>query len=126
MNYLGHSYFSKTQTPLFVTGNVLGDFYKGLPNRLLEPKELVEGVIFHRNLDNLTDENTYIINSKKSLIDCGLYNCIIIDIFTDYFFAKNWELINDNCLLKHMKNLYSQIDFSSNYLNTSAKKLFSI
>lgn len=124
MNYLGHSFFSQNKNPLFITGNVLGDFYKGRIERLSQPKELVDGIFFHRNLDHNTDENPFIIKSKNSLLHCGLYKGVIIDIFTDYFFAKNWEKYNTVSLAAHTSDLYKKIDFSYEYLTVDAQKTF--
>ena len=124
MNYLGHSFFSKDKDNYFVTGNVLGDFFKGRTERLDGPKNLVEGVVFHRILDKTTDENPFIMKSKESLLHCGLYKGVIIDIYTDYFFAKNWEKFNDTSLSAHTKNLYESIESSYEFLTLDAQKTF--
>lgn len=124
MNYLGHSYFSKESDDLFVTGNVLGDFFKGRTERIEGPIKLVEGIVYHRLLDKTTDENTYIKKSKDSLIDCGLYKGVVIDIFSDYFFAKNWNKLSSSSLWSHTQRVYDQIDFSYDYLNQEAQKSY--
>jgi len=124
VNYLGHSFFSKDKDNYFVTGNVLGDFFKGRTERMEGPKDLVEGIVFHRNLDQKTDINPFIIKSKNSLIHCGLYKGVIIDIYTDYFFAKYWDKYNLSSLAAHTKGLYDSIETSYEYLPLEAQKTF--
>lgn len=124
MNYLGHSYFSRENDNFFVTGNVLGDFFKGRTERMEGPAKLIEGIVYHRILDKTTDENIYIKKSKDSLIDCGLYKGVVIDIFSDYFFAKNWNKLSANSLWTHTQNVYDQIDATYDFLNQEAQKSY--
>lgn len=124
MNYLGHSLFSKERESLFITGNVLGDFYKGIPQKLDYPPELINGIIFHRYLDKITDENSVILSLKSSIADGRLFRGAIIDIFFDYFLAKNWNHFCSLDLKNYSENLYSKIDESYSFLPENARRTF--
>jgi len=105
MNYLGHSFFSKEKEDLFITGNVLGDFYKGRPEKLDYPSDLIDGIIFHRYLDKTTDENSIILDLKTSITDGRLFKGAIIDIFFDYFLANHWNQFSSLNLEVYSKKL---------------------
>ena len=124
MNYLGHSFFSQEKKDLFITGNVLGDFYKGLPKKLDYPSELIDGIIFHRYLDKITDENPIILNLKNSITNGRLFKGAIIDIFFDYFLAKNWNHFSSLNLELYSKSVYKSIDNSYIFLPENAKRTF--
>ena len=124
MNYLGHSFFSKENESLFITGNVLGDFYKGRPEKLDYPQDLVNGIVFHRYLDKITDENPIIHDLKASITDGRLFKGAIIDIFLDYFLAKNWNHFSSISLEIYSKNLYKLIGDSEFFLPKNGKRTF--
>lgn len=124
MNYLGHSFFSKENESLFITGNVLGDFYKGRPEKLDYPQDLVNGIVFHRYLDKITDENPIIHDLKASITDGRLFKGAIIDIFLDYFLAKNWNHFSSISLEIYSKNLYKLIGDSEFFLPENGKRTF--
>lgn len=124
MNYLGHSFFSKEKEDLFITGNVLGDFYKGRPEKLDYPSDLIDGIIFHRYLDKTTDENSIILDLKTSITDGRLFKGAIIDIFFDYFLANHWNQFSSLNLEVYSKKLYNSIDKSSIFLPENGKRTF--
>lgn len=109
MNFLGHSLFSKT-SPLFLLGNVCGDFYKGRVDTLHLPEEVIEGIRFHRSLDSLTDSTEAFREAREKLSDYGLYSGIIVDIFYDHFLSLLWEEVSDTSLRKHCEYTYSVLE----------------
>jgi len=122
MNFLGHSFF-KEGSSLFLLGNICGDFYKGLPASLLLPKEMIEGIKFHRKLDSLTDSTTAVSRAKKSLPEYGLYSGIIIDIYYDHFLAKNWMTLKNESLDLHCGYVYSELLKHSEYIPLKSRKI---
>jgi len=120
MNFLGHSYF-KGNSPLFLTGNLCGDFYKGLPSSLNLPEEMVEGIKFHRKLDILTDSTLAVSEAKKKLLEYGLFSGIIIDIFYDHFLAVNWRSITGTSIDDHSHYVYSVVKRNSHLIPEKSK-----
>lgn len=121
MNFLGHSYF-KGSSPLFLVGNVCGDFYKGLPKKLDLPAEMIEGVKFHRRLDIVTDSTSAVAKAKLQLSKYGRYSGIILDIFYDHFLAVNWKKLHDLPLEIYSKEVYIAITDSYQYIPLKSRK----
>lgn len=115
MNFLGHSYF-KGCSSLFLVGNVCGDFYKGLPEKLELPSEMIEGIKFHRRLDRVTDSTLSVAKAKLQLLKYGRYSGIIVDIFYDHFLATNWNKLHDLPLEIYSKKVYSDITDAYQYI----------
>ena len=55
MNYLGHLYLSDKE-PYFLIGGFIADVIKGKKYDIY-PKKIQKGIIFHRRVDTLTDQN---------------------------------------------------------------------
>lgn len=115
MNFLGHSYFSGYSS-LFLVGNVCGDFYKGLPEKLELPSEMIEGIKFHRRLDSITDSTLSVAKAKLELLKYGRYSGIIVDIFYDHFLATNWNKLHDLPLEIYSKKVYTDITDAYQYI----------
>ena len=89
MNFLAHLYLSENNTNILI-GNFIADHIKG--NQFHQfSKEIQQGVFLHRKIDTYTDKHEVVRKSKKRLHQryCH-YDGVIIDIFYDYFLAKNW------------------------------------
>jgi len=108
MNFLGHSYF-KGNSSLFLVGSVCGDFYKGLPDKLTIPSDMIEGVRFHKRLDSLTDSTKAVAVARKKLSSYGLFAGIIADMFYDYFLAVHWDKFSYIPLEEHSDKVYFYI-----------------
>ena len=104
MNFLGH--FSLSQNnPLLLTGNFLGDFVKGKIQGF--DKQILNGIRLHRFIDQFTDENIHVRNSKDLLLPhYGHYSRVIVDIFFDHFLAINWVKYHDSPLDVYAKKCY--------------------
>ena len=89
MNFLAHLYLSKNN-PNIMIGNFIADHIKG-NNYEGFSKEIQQGIFLHRAIDTYTDAHTLVRKSKRRLHKrYGHYGGVIIDIFYDYFLAKNW------------------------------------
>ena len=71
-------------------GNFIADHVRG--NHFVHyPKEIQLGIILHREIDTFTDTHEIVRKSKRRLHErYRHYDGVIIDIFYDYFLAKNW------------------------------------
>ena len=89
MNFLAHLYLSKNN-PNIMIGNFIADHIKG-NNYEGFSKEIQQGIFLHRDIDTYTDAHALVRKSKRRLHKrYGHYGGVIIDIFYDYFLAKNW------------------------------------
>ncbi|TYP97009.1 acyl carrier protein phosphodiesterase [Tenacibaculum adriaticum] len=89
MNFLAHLYLSQNNTQIMI-GNFIADHVRG--NKFKHySEEIQQGIILHRQIDTFTDTHKIVRKSKRRLHErYGHYDGVIIDIFYDYFLAKNW------------------------------------
>ena len=90
MNFLAHLYLSQNNTNIII-GNFIADHIRG--NNYDEySKEIQQGIFLHREIDTFTDAHEVVRKSKRRLHErYRHYDGVIIDIFYDYFLAKNWS-----------------------------------
>lgn len=70
----------------FIADHIRGNNYKGFS------KEIQQGIFMHREIDTFTDRHKIVRKSKRRLHQrYRHYDGVIIDIFYDYFLAKNWD-----------------------------------
>ncbi|QOD60733.1 DUF479 domain-containing protein [Polaribacter haliotis] len=71
-------------------GNFIADHIRG-NNYTNFSKEIQQGIFLHREIDTFTDAHEIVRKSKRRLhARYRHYDGVIIDIFYDYFLAKNW------------------------------------
>jgi acyl carrier protein phosphodiesterase len=71
-------------------GNFIADHIRG-NNYESFSKEIQQGIFLHREIDTFTDAHEVVRKSKRRLHKrYRHYDGVIIDIFYDYFLAKNW------------------------------------
>ena len=69
----------------FIADHIRGNNYEGFS------KEIQQGIFLHREIDTFTDAHEIVRKSKRRLhARYRHYDGVIIDIFYDYFLAKNW------------------------------------
>ena len=89
MNFLAHLYLSENNTNIMI-GNFIADHIKG-NNYDGFSEEIQQGVFLHREIDTFTDAHEVVRKSKRRFHErYRHYDGVIIDIFYDYFLAKNW------------------------------------
>jgi len=90
MNFLAHLYLSGNNNNIMignfiadhVTGNQFGHYQEGIQ----------QGIFLHREIDTFTDAHEIVRKSKRRLHErYRHYDGVIIDIFYDYFLARNWS-----------------------------------
>ncbi len=105
MNFLAHLYLSQNNTNIMI-GNFIADHIRG-NNYLSFSKEIQQGIFLHREIDTFTDAHEVVRKSKRRLHErYRHYDGVIIDIFYDYFLAKNWADYSDVPLEVYTKNVY--------------------
>lgn len=92
LNFLAHFHLARP-TDASRVGGLLGDFVRGNPEALSRqlPKDLVEGIMLHRFIDQFTDQHPSFLSTKK-LLDSSRrrFAGIIIDLFFDHFLSVHW------------------------------------
>ena len=89
MNFLAHLYLSQNNIDIMI-GNFIADHIRG-NNYESFSKEIQQGIFLHREIDTFTDAHKVVRKSKRRLHKrYRHYDGVIIDIFYDYFLAKNW------------------------------------
>ena len=72
-------------------GNFIADHIRGNHYETYS-KEIQRGIFLHREIDTFTDAHEVVRKSKRRLHKrYRHYDGVIIDIFYDYFLAKNWD-----------------------------------
>ena len=109
MNFLAHLYLSKNDTSImignFIADHIQGNRYEGFS------KEIQQGIFLHRAIDTFTDAHKIVRKSKRRLhARYRHYDGVIIDIFYDYFLAKNWSDYSEIPLDVYTNSIYSLFD----------------
>ncbi len=112
MNFLAHLYLSEENTNILI-GNFIADHLKGNKFQHFHP-EIQQGIQLHRQIDTFTDTHAIVKKSKQRLQKrYGHYNGVIIDIFYDYFLAKNWSSYSAIPLDIYANSVYSLLEKNS-------------
>jgi len=90
LNFLAHLYLSENNTNIMI-GNFIADHIER--NKFDHfHTEIQQGILLHREIDTFTDAHKIVRKSKRRLHKrYGHYDGVIIDLFYDYFLAKNWR-----------------------------------
>ena len=111
MNFLAHLYLSKNNTNLMI-GNFIADHIRGNKYEHFS-KEIQQGIFLHRAIDTFTDAHKVVRKSKRRLHPrYRHYDGVIIDIFYDYFLAKNWASYSEiplETFTASINNLFDKI-----------------
>ena len=112
MNFLAHLYLSQNNTNIMI-GNFIADHVRG-NNFTHFNVEIQQGIILHRAIDTFTDAHPIVRKSKRRLHKrYRHYDGVIIDIFYDYFLAKNWAQYSAIPLDIYTKAIYDLFDKKS-------------
>ncbi|WP_425390496.1 ACP phosphodiesterase [Ekhidna sp.] len=122
MNFLAHLYLSGDDEEITV-GNFIGDFVKG--SQLDRYSEKIQkGIRLHRSIDQFTDTNDIVLESKVRLREQFRHFApVIVDVFYDHFLAKDWLKYCHIPLLEYTENFYQTI---SNYFDQVPKGVISM
>lgn len=106
MNYLAHAFLSKHNQELLV-GNFIADHVKG--NQLEQFSAGVQkGIMMHRAIDSFTDQHPLFRSSKRLFYDgFEKYSGVLVDIYFDYFLARDFKVYNKGNLHDFAANAYT-------------------
>ncbi len=109
MNFLAHLYLSENNTNIMI-GNFIADHVRG--NQFTHfDKKIQQGIFLHREIDTFTDAHQIVRKSKRRLHKrYRHYDGVIIDIFYDYFLAKNWANYSAIPLDLYTQSVYDLFD----------------
>ena len=121
MNYLSHIFLSKNDSNIAI-GNFIGDFVKGSHFNDF-PERIRNGIILHRKIDHFTDNHPVVIDTKAFMRPVfGRYSGIILDMYFDYFMAKNFNEYSKGKSLKFFAfKFYIAAVINYRYLPTRVK-----
>ncbi|MBO9612684.1 MAG: acyl carrier protein phosphodiesterase [Dyadobacter sp.] len=113
MNFLAHILLSGENEGVMM-GNYVGDFIKG---RLSAEKtaswnpDYVLGLKLHRFIDSFTDTHPDVSDAKDvAAVTQGKLAGIVMDIYFDYFLAKNFDHYHNEPLFVYAHRVYSIIE----------------
>ncbi|WP_296635620.1 acyl carrier protein phosphodiesterase [Polaribacter sp.] len=87
-------------------GNFIADHVRGNNFRHFNT-EIQQGLFLHREIDTFTDAHPIVRKSKRRLHKrYRHYDGVIIDIFYDYFLAKNWNSYSEIPLELYTQSIY--------------------
>lgn len=122
MNFLAHLYLSKENTQIMI-GNLIADHIRG--NKFSHFSEEIQiGIQLHRKIDTFTDTHDIVKKSKRRLHErYGHYDGVIIDVFYDYFLAKNWHRYSQIPLDIYTKGVYTVLTEQKDILPERTQKM---
>ena len=121
MNFLAHLYLSNNNTNIMI-GNFIADHVKGNQFNHFN-KEIQQGILLHRAIDTFTDTHKIVRKSKRRLHErYKHYDGVIIDIFYDYFLAKNWKNYSAIPLDVYTNSVYNLFDKKSSELPDKSQR----
>jgi acyl carrier protein phosphodiesterase len=105
MNYLAHAFLSNNDKDLLI-GNFIADHIRGNNFNHYSP-QIIEGIHLHRRIDAFTDAHANFKQSKRVFYKgFEKYSGILIDIYFDYFLAKNFLHHSSIALDVFSENVY--------------------
>jgi acyl carrier protein phosphodiesterase len=120
MNFLAHLYLSSPHPDLMI-GNFIADEVKG-KKYLDYSYSISQGIIMHRFIDNYTDTHPNVLECTKILRPCiGKFSPVALDVFFDYFLAKNWNQYHPETLDGFASNAYQMLHHNAEKLPDESK-----
>ncbi|WP_372626583.1 ACP phosphodiesterase [Arsukibacterium sp.] len=108
MNYLAHAVLAK-QNPYSLTGNLLGDFCKGVQVGSLHP-DIKAGLDNHRATDRFTDSHI-IVRTAKAGFSQGRrrFAGVALDVLFDHFLIRHWQQFYSAPFADYKLKLYQHL-----------------
>lgn len=86
-------------------------------------QEIQQGIFLHREIDTFTDQHQIVRRSKRRLhARYRHYDGVIIDIFYDYFLAKNWVKYSEIPLKIYTQSIYELFSKYANQLPVKSQR----
>lgn len=108
MNWLAHVFLSEPSTD-FRLGNLLADLVRGA-DRAGMPSDFLRGAACHKAIDAFTDSHPIVLASRRRLdARYRRFSGVLIDIFYDYFLARNWTTYEARPLDEYASAFYLDV-----------------
>ena len=116
MNYLGHAFLSMNNEHT-LTGNMIGDYVKGLQPLQEYPEAVRNGIMLHRKIDTFTDSHPAATRAKLYFRETyHLYAGAIIDIIFDHFLANDPKhFASERALFDFSQSTYSALERNESF-----------
>lgn len=115
VNYLAHIYLSGKDRRIQI-GNFVGDAVKG--NTYLHyPFRMRQGILLHRQIDAFSDTHPLVreaVGMGRKVF--GRYSAVVMDIFFDYFLAKDFRNYSSVSLNRFAAGFYAALIYNYYYL----------
>jgi len=122
LNFLAHIFLSFGHEQISI-GNFIADSVKGKSQESFS-KEIQQGIALHRAIDSFTDSHPLYRRSCKRIFKVhGHYSRVIIDIFYDYFLAKNWPAYHPQPLAQFAAAFYTLLEIEFDRLPPKTQHL---
>lgn len=111
MNYLAHAFLAQP-TLASLTGNLLGDFCKGV-NITELPADIKAGLDNHRAVDRYTDQHPLIKQAKQQFsASQRRFAGVALDVLFDHYLIKHWSSYNSLAYQDYKNRLYRQLQLA--------------
>ena len=115
MNFLFHLHLSGDD-PDILTGNLMGDFVKGVISDELPPA-LRTGLRLHRRIDSFAQTQPLFRRSKDRIDPSyGLWRGVLVDLFYDHFLAAEWRQWSQVSFDDYLRRARSMVEGNRSYL----------
>jgi acyl carrier protein phosphodiesterase len=124
VNYLAHAYLSGDNEDVLI-GNFIADHVRG-NNFSNYSQGVIEGIRLHRKIDAFTDTHP-LFQSSKRVFYTGFekYSGILVDIYFDYFLAKQFSHFHRLSLDEFSANVYSRYTKNIHQMPESSARFLS-
>jgi len=125
MNFLAHLFLAE-QTPLSITGSLMGDFLRGVDRSTL-PIEIQKGISHHLAVDSFTDSHI-LVKELKPLFsqERRRYAGIILDVTFDHFLLVHWEQFSQEPPKEYLRRINRILLDSRSYMPPMMKRIVSL
>ena len=115
MNFLFHLYLSGND-PDILTGNLMGDFVKGIIGDDYPPA-LRAGLVLHRRIDTFAQTQPLFRRSKVRIDPIyGLWRGVLVDLFYDHFLAVEWQQWSQVPFEAYLSRARDMVESNHSYL----------
>lgn len=125
MNYLAHAFLSFGDAEL-LTGNMIGDFVKGIAPVKEYPEGIQKGIMLHRKIDSYTDSAPAVQRAQVWFRqNYGLYSGPIVDTLFDHYMATDPQFFKtENELLTFTQDVYKKLEDNKQYFPPKFAEMF--
>lgn len=125
MNFLGHAVLSFGDAEL-LTGNMIGDFVKGMAAVKEYPEGIQKGIMLHRHIDSFTDTDAAVQRAQVWFRqEYGLYSGAIVDTVFDHYLANDPQYFKtEKELLSFTHDVYKKLESQQQYFPPQFAAMF--